>query len=240
MINRAELEQRFQTAIACFWEARHRQKQKQLESGKKDAGSRGAVTGGAQMDALEALVADILRASEIKDCEIRTRTALELPGYYRPEKQWDLLVLTNDRLVAAVEFKSQIGPSFGNNFNNRCEEAIGSAADIWVAYREGRFGHTPAPFLGYFFLLEDCPAVHRPINVRKPFFAVDAVFRDATYAERYTHLCRRLVSERLYNAACLAIATNTIPPNIRQPAEDLGFVRFVAALTGHAVAFTSA
>jgi hypothetical protein len=27
-------------------------------------------------------------------------------------------------------------PSFGNNFNNRSEEAIGSASDIWIAYRE--------------------------------------------------------------------------------------------------------
>jgi hypothetical protein len=49
----------------------------------------------------------------------------------------------------------QVDPFFGNNFNSRSEEAIGSATDIWVAYREGRFGKKPAPFLGYFFLLED-------------------------------------------------------------------------------------
>jgi hypothetical protein len=33
-------------------------------------------------------------------------------------------------LVATVEVKSQVG-SFGNNFNNRVEEAIGSATDFW-------------------------------------------------------------------------------------------------------------
>ena len=48
----------------------------------------------------------------------------------------------------AVEFKSQVGPSFGNNFNNRTEEAIGNAEDIWTAYREGRFGRHRAPLLG--------------------------------------------------------------------------------------------
>lgn len=34
-------------------------------------------------------------------------------------------MLTDRRLKTgiAIEFKSQVGPSFGNNFNNRCEEA---------------------------------------------------------------------------------------------------------------------
>ena len=68
-----------------------------------------------------------------------------LPGYYRPEKKWDLLVVSNNQLVTAIEFKSQVGPSFGNNFNNRVEEAVGSATDIWTAYREKRFGTNPRP-----------------------------------------------------------------------------------------------
>jgi len=36
----------------------------------------------------------------------------------------------------AIELKSRVG-SFGNNVNNRTEEAIGNAADIWRAYEEG-------------------------------------------------------------------------------------------------------
>jgi hypothetical protein len=49
-------------------------------------------------------------------------------------------VLVHQReLIAAMEFKSQIGHSFGNNFNNRTEEALGSATDIWAANREGAF-----------------------------------------------------------------------------------------------------
>jgi len=50
--------------------------------------------------------------------------------------------------VAAIEFKSQVG-SFGNNYNNRTEEAIGSASDIWGAYREGAFKPSARPWLGY-------------------------------------------------------------------------------------------
>ena len=41
----------------------------------------------------------------------------------------DLLVVTEPatRLVMAIELKSQVGASFGNNYNNRTEEAIGNA-----------------------------------------------------------------------------------------------------------------
>lgn len=106
------------------------------------------------MGALEVLVSDILIEAGLDQLHIHTRTALELPGYFRPEKKWDLLVIADGQLVAAMEFKSQVGPSFGNNFNNRTEEAIGSATDVWTAYREGRLGTGPRPFLGYFFLQE--------------------------------------------------------------------------------------
>lgn len=163
--------------------------------------------------------------------------ALELPGYYRPEKKWDLLVVSGDQLVMAVEFKSQVGPSFGNNFNNRTEEAIGNAEDIWTSYREGRFGRHQPPMLGYFFLLEDCPRVHMPIKVAEPYFKVDPAFERASYARRYELLCERLVLERKYTAACLALATKDNPTDVSFPAETLNFRHFAAAADAHARAF---
>jgi len=242
-----DLERRFQDAIQHFWDARKKQQQKQIEGGKVDAGSRGAVTGGTQMGALEVLVSDILVDAGLDQLDIKTRISLELPGYYRSEKKWDLIVVSQGKLVTVIEFKSQVGPSFGNNFNNRSEEAIGSASDIWVVYREGRFGTIPPPFLGYFFLLEDCPAVHRPVRNQEPYFPVDPVFKgvqDAkgktegvSYCTRYEILCRRLVMERLYTGACLTLSANEQPATISYPATDLTFQRFVAALQGHVVTF---
>ena len=85
---------------------------------------------------------------------IRRTGGIELPGFYRPTKSWDLVVIENDILVAAIEFKSQVGPSFGNNFNNRTEEALGNAVDVWRAYEEGTFGSV-RPWLGYIFFLEE-------------------------------------------------------------------------------------
>jgi hypothetical protein len=231
------IDKRLRGAVQSYWDARSKNKEKQIEGGKIDAGTRGEVTGGSQMGAMEVLVADILCDAGLNKIDVKTRTALELPGYYRSEKKWDLIVVSEGQLVTAMEFKSQVGPSFGNNFNNRSEEAIGSASDIWVAYREGRFGRTPTPFLGYFFLLEDCDRVKSPVRNKEPYFKVDPAFESASYSKRYELLCRRLVLERVYNSACLVMATNSPKTKLTEPASDLSFKRLVAALRGHVVTF---
>lgn len=247
-----DIEKRLQEAVQSYWNARVKNKEKQVESGKIDAGTRGEVTGGTQMGALEVLVADILCDAGLKKVDVRTRTALELPGYFRATKKWDLIVVSENRLVLAMEFKSQAGKSIGNNVNNRSEEAVGSAKDIWTAFREGRFGDSPTPFLGYFFLLEDRENVKRAVSNKEPYFKVDPVFRGKQkaakksaypqyegipYSKRYEVLCRRLVLERLYSSACFLMATNAKSTKITQPADDLSFQRFVAALRGHVVTF---
>jgi hypothetical protein len=253
LTDRIDVEGRLLGAVQSYWNARATNKGKQIESGRIDAGTRGEVTGGTQMGALEVLVADILFDAGLKRLDVSTRTALELPGYFRATKKWDLIVVSKGQLVLAMELKSQAGKSIGNNVNNRSEEAIGSAKDLWTAYREGRFGKAaPAPFLGYLFLLEDRPNVRKQVANKEPYFEVDPAFRGpgaprgkdgiakyrgVTYAERYELLCRRLMLERLYNAACSVMATNAKPTVISQPAQDLSFSRFAAALRGHAMAF---
>lgn len=253
MNDEIDIDKRLQQAVQSYWDARAKNKEKQVESGRIDAGTRGEVTGGTQMGALEILVADVLCEAGLKRLDVRTRTALELPGYFRATKKWDLIVISEGQLVLAMEFKSQAGKSIGNNVNNRSEEAVGSAKDLWTAYREGRFGKgAPTPFLGYLFLLEDRANVKRPVSNKEPYFKVDSVFRGleapvnkkgailhmgVSYAERYEVLCRRLVLERIYNAACFLMATNAQPTVVTQPAQDLTFTRFAAALRGHAVMF---
>ncbi|MFQ5730365.1 MAG: PaeR7I family type II restriction endonuclease [Planctomycetaceae bacterium] len=118
------------------------------------------------MDGFVLPVRDIIKDGGLPDDCIHTSTSLELPGYFRPEKKWDLIVVDGNVLVAAIEFKSQIGPSFGNNFNNRSEEAIGTAQDIWTAYREGAFQTSDRPWLCYVMMLEDCLRSTSPVSVR--------------------------------------------------------------------------
>jgi hypothetical protein len=135
-----------------------------------------------------------------------------------------------------MEFKSQAGPSFGNNFNNRTEEAIGSATDIWTAFREGSLGKSEGfrPLLGYFFLLEDCPRVHKPVKAQETHFKIDPIFQQASYCKRYEVLCRRLVMERLYDVACLTLATDAKKTKFRHPSADLSFELFISAVKGQA------
>lgn len=219
-------------AVRFYWTSRNNQKNKQAESGSPDMGSRGAVTGGAQMDAFADIICDAITETGIPQECIFKKTAVELPGYYRPEKKWDLVVVYQGRLGAAIELKSQTGPSFGNNFNNRTEEAIGSATDIWVAYREGRFGTTMfRPWLGYLFLLEDCADSSSPVAVREPHFAVDTIFKDASYKKRYEILCQRLVLERVYDCSCFLTAQFSQPDlNVTEPNPGLSFNHFISSL----------
>jgi hypothetical protein len=235
--NPINLKTRFRRAVQHYWDTRNKQQTKQKKTGViSDAGLRSAATGGAQMGALEVLISDILCEAGLKKASIRTRAALELPGYFRPEKKWDLVVVADNQLIAAMEFKSQAGPSFGNNFNNRAEEAIGSATDIWTAYREGRLGKSEGfkPLLGYFFLLEDCEKIRKSVRVEEPHFKVDPSFDGASYCKRYELLCKRLVSERLYDVACLTLSTNSTSTAVSHPSPDLSFELFLAAVKAQA------
>ncbi len=103
----------------------------------------------------------------------------------RAEKKWGLVIVHNKELLAGLEFKSQIGPSFGKNFNNRAEEAMGSTTGIWAARREGAFKPSSRPFLGYLMLLEDCDRSRSPVEVRQPHFPVFPEFKSASYSDRY-------------------------------------------------------
>ncbi len=176
----------------------------------------------------------IVEAGIPKECIFTDRT-LEIPGFFRPTKEWDLLVVRDGRLLAAIETKSQVGPSFGNNFNNRTEEAIGSAVDVWTAFRENAFGQSVAPFLGYFFMLEDCEATRRAVKVNEPHFPVFPDFKGASYARRYELLCRRLVLERHYTAATFIVsdAQSGINGAFRTPATDLSAEGFAHTLRCH-------
>ncbi len=135
-------------AITHYWQTRADQRKKQEAGGKADQGLRSAVTGGAQMDGFISLFTDLVTQVGIPGGCIFRKKAVELPGFFRPTKEWDLLVVCERTLVAAIEAKSQVGPSFGNNFNNRTEEAIGSALDLWTAFREKAYLDSPQPFLG--------------------------------------------------------------------------------------------
>lgn len=196
-------------AIRHFWKQRSGASIKNKASGKEDQGQRGAVTAGKNMDEFVELIIDVVRENGLPDADFhRNKLALTLPGYFRPTKMWDLVVMHKGRLVAAIEFKSHVGPSFGNNFNNRTEEAIGTAVDLWTAYREGAFGEgVPQPFVGWLMLLEDAPGSRNPTKLEdSQHFPIFPEFRKSSYAQRYEALCSKLVKEKHYTATSLILS----------------------------------
>ncbi|MEZ4468600.1 MAG: PaeR7I family type II restriction endonuclease, partial [bacterium] len=154
---------------------------------------------------------------------------------------WDVVVVLRGRLLAALEFKSQVG-SFGNNLNNRTEEAVGSAVDLWRAAHAQAYGPVGGttgetadprpPFVGFFVLVEDCEKVRAPVRADAPHFPVVPAFRGASYAERYRILCERLMEERLYTAASVLLSARSSDP--AAPA-----LRFLSAATSPEAFFTA-
>ena len=191
------------------------------------------------MDGFVDLIRDILLMNHIPENCIYIDSNLELPGYYRPNKKWDLLVAHDFDLIAAVEFKSQVGPSFGNNFNNRIEEALGSAMDLWTAFRESRLGQQ-TPWLGYFMVLDDCLKSNEPVKVRSPHFPVPEEFVNASYIKRYEIFCKKLVLEHQYNEACLVTTQlRNQQASFAFPQANLSCKKFISSMLAASVSYFS-
>ena len=196
-----------ENAIRVYWRTRSKQDAKQGKAtGSRDSGNRAAVTAGKQLDGFIQLVRSLVIECGVRDADVRTVNA-RLPGFYRPAKDWDLLVLVDETLLATIEVKSQAGPSFGNNFNNRIEEALGNATDFWAAYQQGAFKPSTCPFLGYLMLLEEDQGSTAPIKERRQSqFPIFPEFVNTSYADRYRLFCRKVLRDRLYDAACLLLS----------------------------------
>jgi hypothetical protein len=246
--NKIDITARLRAAVRHYWTTRTSQGDKQGINGSKDAGQRSSVTGGKQLDGFAQLLADLLAEEGVDRSNIffDSKGFRTIPGFYRPTKDWDLVVVADGQLWIAVELKSQVGPSFGNNYNNRVEEGLGNAADIRTAFAKQTFG-TVKPFLGYFLLLEDCDACHGPVRVTENHFQIRPEFRDngyvagenplsLSYARRYEMFCRKVVLEGVYDAAAFMLSAKdgvkTGP--YKEPAADLAFTKLVAGVLGKA------
>lgn len=190
------------------------------------------------------LIAAIVKDAALPkvDIHVTQKKPRTIPGFYRPCKEWDLVVLSDSNLVAVVEVKSQVG-SFGNNFNNRVEEALGNATDFWAAYREGAFKPSQKPWLGYMFMLEETPTSMRPTQrITLTPYRVDNAFQERSYAKRYELVCERLVRDRLYDAACFFTSNAVSGRNgiYTEPNMELSIKNFAISLEARAAAFARA
>lgn len=182
------------------------------------------------MDGFIELVRDMLVDAGCASEDIHVAKHLQVPGYFRPEKKWDLLVVRDRTLIVAAEFKGQI-KEFGKNVNNRAEEAIGNAVDLKAAYDHGLVQRgAPRPWFGYLFVLRDCETVRRSQRntPASRHFRPDAPFQNASYQRRYELLCERLVERDLYQSACFLLADEATA-ELHEPNARLSFEGFARA-----------
>ena len=199
-----------------------------------DKSNRGAVLGGKQMDGFVSLLKKVAEDSGVPGSCIFTKNNY-LPGYFRSSKNWDFLVVTpSKKLVAAIELKSQVG-SYGNNFNNRAEEAIGSAVDLWTAYREKQFPNQQSPWLGYLMVVGKDARSIAPVKNNESIFPVLTEFREASYIDRYRILCEKLKLERHYTSTALLWTSEV--NKYGDVAEDISLDSFLNFFVAHLKGF---
>lgn len=214
-------------AVSDFWGIRDKQASDQEFRGVRDAGSRGSVTGGQHLNALEKLVRTVLIDAGVDPSAIHRGRAARVPGYYRELKNWDLVVLEQGAIVAVIELKSQVG-SFGNNLNNRLEEAIGQVVDFWHAVDRDLLPGL-RPWFGYLMIVEDSVNSSKPVRTQSHLVPPDPAFRDKSYVDRYSIAFERLHAERLLDSVAFAISKRGTD-KVSYPSPGFSFQHFATTL----------
>ena len=180
-----------QAAVSLFWTKRADQIANLADGGLAGGGARAA----AHMNGIRDLVRDIFIQAGMPPGSVVYEPYL--PGYYRARKKWDMAIRYKGALVAALEFKSQVG-SVGKNINNRFEEALGTATDTWAAQTQFEaYGDVP-PWLGYVFVLREDEETEKPDRATAALFPADRAFMGLSYNGRYQEMLRRFMGDNVY------------------------------------------
>ncbi len=253
----------FHKAIKHWWATKKVTKSKRLQGGTRDANLHGKAMDGFGLAIYDFLIGLNVAPAHIFAGNHLARAPSILPSYFRPSKNWDLLVLANSRfhpgekdnsdpvLYAAIEFKSQ-DKSIGNNQNNRLEESIGNAVDFWTTYAHSGFDRQqPRPWLGYLFVGKYDPETdEKSVKIKQPHFEAmppfrvggsetKAVYAGPSYAERYKIFLRQCVASRLYDAGAFLVTDESISEKVinhRISVPEFGPANFLRSLKAQILA----
>lgn len=221
-------------AVSNYWRVRESQAAMSRRRGVRDTGIRSEVTGGRHLDALQELVVSVFVHAGIP-AHLMAVKKRPIAGYFRRDKRWDIVVMVNDRVAGIIELKSMAGEG-GKNFNNRTDEALGQAVDVWKAIERGIIDTPFRPWLGYFMLLEDNEGFTRTVGTQTAVWEPDRIFDGTSYADRFVIFFERMVRERLLDAACVVLGDKETGA-VRFPSHSLSFQAFAAAIHGRCLQF---
>lgn len=218
-------------AISAYWRTKSEQETAARKIRSTAEGTAKTVRGGGQFNPLINLISRFFTDAGFPLESVGVKKGqVALPGFFRPNKQWDLVVVYKGVLVAAIEMKALGGPSFGNNYNNRVEEAIGNSVDVARAYREG-FTGPEKPWLGYFFLMHDHPKSRSPVRVSGGPFPAEELWAGRSYQDRYEIGATRLLEDDYYDSICYVVSSPD-DPGPREPIRVLDWQHFCAGIKG--------
>lgn len=233
-------EERVSEAVKSFWTVRERE----------------GVRSGKTLDAFVDLMTWVVHNHGLPGATVLTGRKAQLPGFFRPTKSWDVLIMNNGTLIAAIELKS-IADSFGKNANNRNEEALGSGVDIKEAFEEDAFEGLTRLFSGYLILVEDCQETLTSVQIQMKHFRAMEEFMlspetrntsyvknekgeyppidGVSYMDRFDILCRRLMQKNLYTAASVVKSPRSAIKDGEYSAvtRETGIKAFLASLASH-------
>jgi Restriction endonuclease XhoI len=152
---------------------------------------------GTSLDQLVFIIDNVINKCFFKhNLTIFTGKKATVPGYFRPSKNWDLVVRNGNDIIAAIELKSLVR-SHGNNYNNRVEECLGCSVDLKKYFEHA---NKPCPFLGYLLVINDEECTQRK---RRNCKVMMDKFIDTGYIDRKRIECEELVNEDIYHSAQL-------------------------------------
>lgn len=222
----ADYKVKARSAVKLFW-----------GSGRK-AGVRKSIVG--TMEGFVDLIADIVSANGLTTTNVLAQgQPIALPGHFSATQSWDIVVVNEGRLIAAIKFDSMRGVSLANNNTGSVSrEVLGLAMELQAVFRQGAFGVRRKPFVGYLMLLEDAPAFRKPVTDVSPNFSLFPEFRGASYADRYNILCKKLMAENLYTAASVILSPRSASKSgvYAEMSDMTGLKSFVTTLAGHIAA----
>ncbi len=175
---------------------------------------------------------DMARVGYDRDSIFLDKVNVTLPGWFRQSKQWDITAFEGEVLVAAIELKS-ISKSFGNNSNNRAEEALGSAMDVdYATHNHLLEPNDLPPNFGYVLFIRKTDETVSPVRTTsKSRYSFDPEFEGSSYIGRFTLLGKRLLRERIYQAVWVAVVD--IENNVvEEPDPLMTYDKFIAHLKG--------
>lgn len=221
----ADYKVKARTAVKLFW------------SEWKKPSTKKPIVGG--MDGFIDLISDIVHANGLTRANVLQQgRPVSLPGHFSPTQLWDLVVVNQGRLIAAIKLDPVPSELLAKHAIYGCKEVLSMVIELKAAYRRHIFGETRQPFVGYLVLLEDAPSSRCTVSDVSPHFPMFPEFWNASYADRYNNLCEKLTREGLYTTASVILSPRSASKSgdFSEMSDMTGLKSFVTTLAGHIAA----